>query len=64
LQSRVVIEQAKGVLAERAVIDVDKAFTHLRSFARSHNRRLVDVADDVIDGKLATADVVAPGGQP
>jgi transcriptional regulator with GAF, ATPase, and Fis domain len=63
LQSRVVIEQAKGVLAERAAIDVDKAFTHLRSFARSHNRRLVDVAHDVIDGQLATADVVAPGRQ-
>jgi hypothetical protein len=36
----------------------------LRSFARSHNRRLVDVAHDVIDGQLATADVVALGSQP
>jgi GAF domain-containing protein len=58
LQSRVVIEQAKGVLAERAAIDVDEAFTYLRAFARNHSRRLVDVAHEVIDGKLATMDVV------
>jgi GAF domain-containing protein len=59
LQSRVVIEQAKGVLAERASIDVEKAFTYLRSYARNHNRRLVDVALEVIDGRLQTPDVVS-----
>jgi GAF domain-containing protein len=61
LQSRVAIEQAKGVLAERAGIDVDQAFTYLRSFARNHGRRLAEVAHDVIDGTLATAEVIPPG---
>lgn len=56
LSSRVVIEQAKGVLAERADIGVDRAFSRMRLYARSHNRRLADVARDLIDGKLdATA---------
>ncbi len=58
LQSRVLIEQAKGVLAERAGIDVEVAFTYLRTYARGHNRRLVQVADDVIDAKLATSDLI------
>ena len=62
LQSRVVIEQAKGVLAERAAIDVEQAFTYLRSFARNHGRRLADVAHDVIDGRLATSQFLPPNG--
>jgi GAF domain-containing protein len=53
LNSRVVIEQAKGMLAERTDADMDVAFTTLRSYARQHNRLLVDVAADVIAGKLA-----------
>lgn len=53
LNSRIVIEQAKGVLGERAEIDMEQAFIMLRTYARSHNRRLVDVARDVIDAKLA-----------
>ncbi|WP_405571763.1 GAF and ANTAR domain-containing protein [Streptomyces sp. NBC_01167] len=44
LNSRVLIEQAKGKLAERQGIDMEQAFTALRSYARSHNRRLSDVA--------------------
>ncbi len=52
LSSRVVIEQAKGVLAERAGIGVDVAFARLRGYARSHNRRLGDLARDVIDGQF------------
>jgi GAF domain-containing protein len=52
LSSRVVIEQAKGVLAERAQIGVDAAFARLRNYARKNNRRLSDVARDLIDGAL------------
>ena len=52
LDSRVVIEQAKGLLAERASLDMDGAFSWLRNHARSHNLRLVDVAKSVIDGNL------------
>jgi transcriptional regulator with GAF, ATPase, and Fis domain len=47
LNSRVTIEQAKGVLAERRQITVDAAFDVLRSHARSHNLRLSDLAKDV-----------------
>lgn len=52
LSSRVVIEQAKGVVAERAQIGVDAAFARLRGYARRNNRRLSDVARDLIDGGL------------
>jgi ANTAR domain-containing protein/GAF domain-containing protein len=48
LNSRVVIEQAKGVLAERRSLFMEQAFDELRSFARSHNRRLSDVAYAVV----------------
>ena len=52
LNSRVVIEQAKGVLAERSNVDMDLAFRLLRRYARHHNRRLADVARDVIERRL------------
>jgi GAF domain-containing protein len=50
LGSRVLIEQAKGVLAERLHLDMDEAFALLRSYARNHNRRLSDLAQAVVDG--------------
>ncbi|WP_329362137.1 GAF and ANTAR domain-containing protein [Streptomyces sp. NBC_01483] len=49
LNSRVLIEQAKGKLSERQSIDMEQAFTALRRYARSHNRRLSDVARAFID---------------
>ncbi|MEU4350826.1 GAF and ANTAR domain-containing protein [Streptomyces sp. NPDC023838] len=49
LNSRVLIEQAKGKLAERQGIDMEQAFTALRGYARSHNRRLSDLARAFID---------------
>jgi GAF domain-containing protein len=53
LNSRVVIEQAKGMVAERAGLDMEQAFNRLRSHARSHNLLLVDVARSIIDGSLS-----------
>ena len=53
LNSRIVIEQAKGVLAERAGINMEDAFTWMRNHARNHNRKLVDVAEGVIDGTVS-----------
>lgn len=50
LNTRLIIEQAKGVLAERGTIDMDRAFNVLRMHARRTNRRLADLARDVIDG--------------
>jgi AmiR/NasT family two-component response regulator len=52
LASRVVIEQAKGVVSERAGIDLAEAFIRLRAYARNHNLRLTDVAQAAIDGTL------------
>jgi len=52
LTKRVLIEQAKGVIFERAGIDMDEAFTLLRNYARNHNLHLSDVAQAAIDGSL------------
>jgi GAF domain-containing protein len=57
LQSRILIEQAKGILAQSAGLDMDQAFSRLRRFARSSQRHLSDVAQDVVDGTLRPADV-------
>jgi GAF domain-containing protein len=62
LSSRVVIEQAKGVLAERANISVDAAFVRLRTFSRAHNRRLSDVAGELINGRLLPEALITPAG--
>ena len=58
LNSRIVIEQAKGMLAERAGLDMDQAFSRLRSYARNRNLRLANVAGDVVAGTIDT-DAVA-----
>jgi len=48
LDSRVLIEQAKGVLAERNGHDMDSAFRILRTKARTERRNVVDVAREII----------------
>jgi GAF domain-containing protein len=53
LNSRVVIEQAKGMVAERLGLDMEGAFTTLRNHARNHNLKLIDLAQQVIEGSLA-----------
>ena len=52
LTSRILIEQAKGVIAERAGIDMAEAFNRLRGYARSHNQLLSEVAQAAIDNTL------------
>ena len=47
LNTRIAIEQAKGVVSERAGLDMEEAFARLRRHARNHNLRLTDVADAV-----------------
>jgi transcriptional regulator with GAF, ATPase, and Fis domain len=49
LTSRVVIEQAKGVLAARLDIGMEEAFERLRKRSRDHRRRLVEVAEEVVN---------------
>jgi AmiR/NasT family two-component response regulator len=51
LESRIVIEQAKGILAERFGVGLDDAFDILRRSARSSRRRLRDLAADVTAGR-------------
>lgn len=52
LDSRVAIEQAKGMLAERDGITVDEAFTLLRNHSRGTGTKLREVAQDVVKGVL------------
>jgi transcriptional regulator with GAF, ATPase, and Fis domain len=60
LTSRIVIEQAKGIIAEREGLNMEQAFSTLRNHARYHNLRLVDVAGDVIGGTLAASALDRP----
>ncbi len=55
LESRVVIEQAKGIVAERNSVSIDMAFTLLRSYTRAHNALLSQTAHEIIDGSLAAS---------
>lgn len=55
LESRVVIEQAKGIVAERNSVSIDTAFTLLRSYSRAHNALLSQTAHDIIEGTLAAS---------
>jgi len=54
LNSRVVIEQAKGVLAERLGLGMTAAFEALRNYARSHNARVSELAVSIVDGQFDT----------
>ena len=63
LTSRVVIEQAKGMLAEYLTMSVDDAFQLLRNYARDRNRRLSDVASDVVHRKIQSAALITSPGQ-
>ena len=61
LNSRVAIEQAKGKLAERYGINMDRAFTMLRDYARNTNQHLSDVARDFVTS--GTAEFPPPARQ-
>ena len=59
LESRIVIEQAKGIIAEHHHGSVDGGFAVLRSYARSHHLRLRDTADQVISGEIPVDVLIA-----
>ena len=60
LNSRVIIEQAKGVLAQHGHLTMAAAFDRLRRYARNHNARLSEVARKVVETDLATDVLDAP----
>jgi hypothetical protein len=62
LNSRVIIEQAKGKLAERLSVDMDRAFGLLREYARNSHQRLTDVARDFVDSAPPETSRPRPAG--
>jgi GAF domain-containing protein len=58
LNSRILIEQAKGMLAERAGLSPADAFTAMRSYARGTGQGLSVVAQGVLDGSLRTSSLL------
>jgi len=57
LNTRVVIEQAKGVLSERAGVDLGTAFSLMRAQARRSQQPLTEIAFAIIEGTISIADV-------
>jgi GAF domain-containing protein len=60
LNSRIVIEQAKGMLAERRNVEMDAAFESLRTYARGTNQKLGDVAHALVAGTLSANALANP----
>jgi GAF domain-containing protein len=63
LNSRIVVEQAKGVVAERLQIGMDEAFDLMRGYSRGQRRRLSEVAGTLIEGSLSVNDLSAARAQ-
>jgi GAF domain-containing protein len=59
LNSRVIIEQAKGVLAHAGNLDMDLTFAVLRDYARHHSTRLSDIATQLATATLDPRTVLA-----
>ncbi|MGC4943536.1 GAF and ANTAR domain-containing protein [Kribbella sp. DT2] len=57
LNSRILLEQAKGVLSERAGVGVDEAFGSMRAYARRTRQPLGGVAEAVIAGTIDAAEL-------
>lgn len=58
LESRVLIEQAKGIVSEQGHVDVDEAFERIRGFSRSNNRLLSETARQIVEGSLAAKELM------
>jgi GAF domain-containing protein len=50
LNSRIIIEQAKGRVSEASGLDMDRSFDRIRNHARNHNLRLTDLARTIAEG--------------
>ncbi|GAA2624622.1 GAF and ANTAR domain-containing protein [Paractinoplanes durhamensis] len=60
LNSRVIIEQAKGVVAQAYGVTPDEAYALIRTFARNTNRRLSEVAGSIVNGLPALPVLTIP----
>jgi GAF domain-containing protein len=63
LLSRIVIEQAKGMIGEWGSLTMDEAFSSLRHYTRRHNLHLTDAAREVTEGRIRITDIVNPSPQ-
>ena len=59
LTTRIAIEQAKGVLAERSGLAMDDVFEAMRAYARSRNQHLTTVARDIIENRVPVRAIVS-----
>ena len=64
LDSRVVIEQAKGMIVVRAGVDMEQAFERLRGHARRNNLQLSQLAREVVDGTVDPSSLGAVDSAP
>jgi AmiR/NasT family two-component response regulator len=60
LDSRIIIEQAKGKVAQATGTGMDEAFNRLRNHSRNHNIGLTSVATMVVEGSLSGTDLDVP----
>ena len=60
LNSRIIVEQAKGTLAQARGVSVDQAFELMRAYSRSHGRRLGDVAHIIISDLRSLPELANP----
>ncbi len=58
LNSRVIIEQAKGAVAQRHAVTVDAAFALMRTYARNNNLRLVELARAIVTDPTSAPDLL------
>jgi transcriptional regulator with GAF, ATPase, and Fis domain len=64
LNSRIAIEQAKGIVAERLKVDMQTAFALIRSHARSHSVQLSTVANALIEGSFSASELASAPQRP
>ncbi|MGN9911731.1 ANTAR domain-containing protein [Phytohabitans sp. LJ34] len=60
LNSRIIIEQAKGAIAQARAVSIDEAFTLIRAYSRAHNRRIGDVARMIVTDPTGIPGLVNP----
>ena len=60
LDRRVVVEQAKGMIAEHESVSIDAAFLLIRRFARNNNVPITETARNLVEGRLSFDSLAQP----